>query len=81
MPTQTAGDCKFPRGLFHPIIAPNRCEAKGPRIPACPYDVLAIRIAPQALKSEMSLLGRLKRAIHGGEQACREKAIKLQKTP
>ena len=26
-----------------PVIDPTRCEAKGPCVPICPYDVLAIR--------------------------------------
>jgi NAD-dependent dihydropyrimidine dehydrogenase PreA subunit len=52
-----------------PIIDPMRCEAKGPCIPICPYDVLALHVVPQSEKAAMPLLGRLKLFIHGGKQA------------
>lgn len=62
-------DCKFKPGVMIPIIDPMRCEAKGPCIPICPYDVLALHVVPQSEKAAMPLLGRLKLFIHGGKQA------------
>lgn len=44
MPTSTAQapSCKFPSGVIEPVIDSLRCEAKGPCVPACPFDVLEI---------------------------------------
>jgi 4Fe-4S ferredoxin len=52
-----------------PIIDPRRCEAKAACIPACPYDVLALRLLPAEETRRLSLIGRLKLYVHGGEQA------------
>jgi NAD-dependent dihydropyrimidine dehydrogenase PreA subunit len=62
-------DCKFEAGILTPEIDPGRCEAKGPCVTSCPYDVLAIRIVPAEIKETMSLLGRIKLFVHGGKQA------------
>lgn len=62
-------DCKFPPGFMIPVINSGRCEAKGPCVAACPYDVLAIRIVPQAKKAEMPFFDRVKLFFHGGKQA------------
>ncbi len=62
-------DCKFEAGVLIPVIDPMRCEAKGPCVPACPYDVLAIRPVPAADKAAIPLIGRLKLFVHGGKQA------------
>ncbi len=35
-------DCPGPRGAWEPVVDHGRCEAKGPCVPACPYDVLAV---------------------------------------
>jgi 4Fe-4S ferredoxin len=52
-----------------PIIDPMRCEAKGPCVAACPYDVLALRIVPREEKKALPLIGRFKLFVHGGQQA------------
>lgn len=65
----TQPDCKFEAGFMMPVIDPGRCEAKGPCVTSCPYDVLAIRIVPDEIKQTMSLLGRVKLFVHGGKQA------------
>ena len=62
-------DCKFPAGVLRPRINPNRCEAKGPCVPICPYGVLAIRPVTKAERREMSFVGKIKLFAHGGEQA------------
>ena len=61
-------DCKFEAGILTPEIDPGRCEAKGPCVTSCPYDVLAIRIVPAEIKETMSLLGRIKLFVHGGKR-------------
>jgi 4Fe-4S ferredoxin len=62
-------DCKFEPGIMVPVIDPMRCEAKGPCIPICPYDVLALHVVPQSEKAVLPLLGRFKLFVHGGKQA------------
>jgi len=62
-------DCKFDAGFMVPVIDPMRCEAKGPCVPICPYDVLAIRVVPPEVKAGLSLIGRVKLFVHGGKQA------------
>ena len=51
-------DCKFSPGDMVPVIDPMRCEAKGPCIPICPYDVLAMRSVPPEVKAKLPLIGR-----------------------
>jgi NAD-dependent dihydropyrimidine dehydrogenase PreA subunit len=62
-------DCKFDTGVMIPVIDPMRCEAKGPCVPICPYDVLAIHTVPPEEKSKLPLMGRIKLFVHGGKQA------------
>src|SRR5271165_5471671 len=62
--------CKFEPGVMLPVIDPLRCEAKGPCVPICPYDVLALRIVPADDKAALPLVGRIKLFVHGGKQAC-----------
>ena len=67
--TETKEECKFPPGVIIPVIDPTRCEAKGPCVPICPYDVLAIRTVTPAEKAALPLLARIKLFVHGGKQA------------
>ncbi len=62
-------NCKHPAGAFVPRINPERCEAKGPCVTVCPYDVLAIAPVTAQLRSQLSWLGRIKLFVHGGRQA------------
>ena len=61
--------CKHTAGAFIPVIDRNRCEGKGPCVPACPYDVLAIGVIGPSEKHTLSLKGRIKAFAHGGKQA------------
>jgi 4Fe-4S ferredoxin len=69
--TMTTPDpnCKFNPGIMVPVIDPMRCEAAGPCVPICPYDVLTIRTVLPEEKAKFFLLGRLKLFVHGGKQA------------
>jgi 4Fe-4S ferredoxin len=67
--TKPEDNCKFDAGMMVPIIDPMRCEAAGPCVPICPYDVLGIRTVSPAEKAELPLMGRLKLFVHGGKQA------------
>jgi NAD-dependent dihydropyrimidine dehydrogenase PreA subunit len=68
-PIQNGKDCKFYPGVMRPVIDPMRCEAKGPCIPICPYDVLALRVVPKDERAALPLIGRIKLFVHGGKQA------------
>jgi 4Fe-4S ferredoxin len=61
--------CKFVAGIMIPVIDPMRCEAAGPCVPICPYNVLAIREVTAADKAQLPMFGRLKLFVHGGKQA------------
>lgn len=63
-----APECKAP-GRVVPVVDRNRCEAKGPCVDVCPYDVFEIRPLGPAEKAGMSLGGRVKAWVHGNEQA------------
>ena len=41
-----------------PVINRNRCEGKGPCVPACPFDVLAIGTLAREERRGLSLIGR-----------------------
>ncbi len=62
-------DCKSEAGLFAPIINRNRCEAKGPCVDACPFDVLEIQSVDPIDRKALGALGRVKLLVHGGRQA------------
>jgi 4Fe-4S ferredoxin len=62
-------ECRFDPGYMVPVIDPMRCEAKGPCVPICPYDVLAIRPVSSEEKAVLPLTARLKLFVHGGKQA------------
>jgi 4Fe-4S ferredoxin len=63
-----AEECKHPPGRFMPVIDRNRCEGKGPCVPACPVAVLEMgKLGPQE-RAGLSLGGRLKAWAHGGRQ-------------
>jgi len=70
MPPHTnTAECKFAPGTVVPVIDPMRCEAKGPCVPACPYDVLEIRPVSAEEKARLPMMGRIKLFVHGGKQA------------
>jgi NAD-dependent dihydropyrimidine dehydrogenase PreA subunit len=62
-------DCAFDAGALVPVIDPTRCEAKGPCVPICPYDVLAIRPVTRQERAGLPLPARIKLIVHGGRQA------------
>jgi NAD-dependent dihydropyrimidine dehydrogenase PreA subunit len=52
-----------------PVVDHGRCEAKGPCVPACPYDVLAVeRIRPEDWGA-LGVVGKLRSAAHGRRTA------------
>jgi NAD-dependent dihydropyrimidine dehydrogenase PreA subunit len=67
--TKLDPNCKFDPGVMIPVIDPMRCEAKGPCVPICPYDVLVIQAVPPEEKAKFSTVARFKLFVHGGKQA------------
>ena len=61
--------CRFKPGQMIPVIDPMRCEAAGPCVPICPYDVLVILRVPMEERRRLPWIGRLKLTVHGGKQA------------
>lgn len=68
-PVPDANHCLQIPGKFEPVIDPARCEAKGPCVPACPFDVLAILPLTGEEKAALSFFGRLKAKVHGNRRA------------
>jgi NAD-dependent dihydropyrimidine dehydrogenase PreA subunit len=68
-PTKQGAACKFPPGVMAPEINPSRCEAKGPCVPACPYDVLVIRVLSSEEKSGLTPMQRFRTFVHGNKRA------------
>ena len=61
--------CKEEAGTIMPVVDYNRCEAKGPCIEVCPYDVFEIKKISDEEFSELSFIGKLKTRVHGREKA------------
>src|SRR3569832_1803803 len=61
--------CKFAAGFMTPEINPSRCEAKGPCVPACPYNVLKIRALTVGERTELTPLQRYRSSVHGNKRA------------
>lgn len=57
------------RGVVVPVVNFSKCEAKGPCVTACPYDVFEIRsIEPQDYE-QLSFFAKFKNKVHGGKVA------------
>jgi 4Fe-4S ferredoxin len=61
--------CKQPAGKFIPVVDPSRCEAKGPCVPACPFDVFEISALTSEEKAALPFFARLKAFAHGNKRA------------
>lgn len=57
------------RGLLVPVVNFSKCEAKGPCVEACPYDVFEIRPIEKEDYERLSFFGKLKNKVHGGKVA------------
>jgi 4Fe-4S ferredoxin len=62
-------DCQPEAGLFQPEIDRSRCEAKSKCEQVCPYSVFMVRPLEPEEKKDFSFFGRIKLAMHGGQQA------------
>ena len=62
-------DCPAGPGEVVPVIDRERCENKATCVEVCPYDVLVIHKVTSEQKKALSLIGRIKLAVHGSQQA------------
>ena len=60
--------CRQTAGTFTPVINRNKCEGKGPCVPACPYDVLELGTLAKEDRADLSFKGKIKAFAHGGKQ-------------
>ncbi len=61
--------CPGPRGAWAPVVDHGRCEAKGPCVPACPYDVLAIEHIHDDDWAALGLIGKARSLAHKRQTA------------
>jgi 4Fe-4S ferredoxin len=52
-----------------PVVDHSRCEAKGPCVPACPYDVLAVERIHDDDWAELNWLGKLRSTAYKRQTA------------
>ncbi len=62
-------ECKEEAGRLVPVVNLNKCEAKGPCIEVCPFDVFRLEEITPAQYAQLSLLGKLKTKVHGRQKA------------
>jgi NAD-dependent dihydropyrimidine dehydrogenase PreA subunit len=71
---EVQADCPLGPAEVVPVIDRERCENKGSCVEVCPYDVLVIHKVGEEQKRALSLIGRIKLAVHGNQQAFVEHA-------
>ena len=57
------------KGLVVPVVDFNLCEAKGPCLTVCPYDVFEIRKIDELDFRKLSFVGKIKNKVHRGKVA------------
>lgn len=61
--------CKQPAGKYIPVVNFSRCEAKGPCVEVCPYDVFEIRKIEPSDRAQLGAFAKFKNWAHGGKVA------------
>jgi 4Fe-4S ferredoxin len=62
-------ECKHPAGTIIPVVNFSSCEAKGPCVEVCPYDVFELKDITKADYKTLSFLGKIKILVHGKQKA------------
>ena len=57
-----------------PIVDRNRCEGKAACLEICPNNVFEVRAISAEERRSLTLVGKLKAWVHGGQQAYTERA-------
>jgi 4Fe-4S ferredoxin len=71
-------ECKHPAGTMIPVVNFSKCEAKGPCIEVCPYDVFEMQEIKPADYSTLTIAGKIKTFVHGKSKAYAVNADKCQ---
>jgi 4Fe-4S ferredoxin len=58
--------CKQTQGKFIPLVDFSRCEAKGPCVQVCPYDVFEIQKIEPSDYANLGFLSKFKNRVHRG---------------
>jgi len=66
---ETKDYCKEEAGQLIPVIDLNACESKGPCVPACPYDIIAMNPISDEEFRGLSFIGKIKTRVHGKSKA------------
>jgi NAD-dependent dihydropyrimidine dehydrogenase PreA subunit len=66
---ETKNHCHEEAGLLIPVIDLNGCEAKGPCVQVCPYNVLALQPITEQDRASLSFIGKIKTRVHGNDKA------------
>lgn len=67
--SQPPDPCGPEPGRAVPVIDRNRCEGKADCVAVCPYTVFAVAKVGADDRRQMAFVGKLKLAVHGGQQA------------
>ncbi len=62
-------NCKEEAGKIMPFVDFNKCEAKGPCVEVCPFDVFEMQKISEDEFSKLSFIGKLKTKVHGMDKA------------
>jgi NAD-dependent dihydropyrimidine dehydrogenase PreA subunit len=68
-PDRPGAECKAEAGSFVPVVDHAKCEGKGDCVEVCPYDVFDVRRINTADFQKLSVLSKLKVAVHGMKTA------------
>lgn len=62
-------DLRHSKRAVVPIVNFSKCEAKGPCVEVCPYDVFEIQNITESDYNDLTFVGKLKTYIHGKKKA------------
>jgi 4Fe-4S ferredoxin len=61
--------CKQEAGVIMPIVNYAKCEAKGPCVEVCPYDVFEIQKITKADFAPLPFIAKIKTIVHRSKKA------------
>jgi 4Fe-4S ferredoxin len=71
-------ECKHPAGTIIPAVNFSKCEAKGPCIEVCPFDVFELQNITSTDYSNLTIAGKIKTFVHGKSKAYATNADECQ---
>jgi 4Fe-4S ferredoxin len=61
--------CKHDAGIMIPVVDLAKCEAKGPCVEVCPYDVFEIQKISKSDFAKLPFIAKIKTLVHRSEKA------------